>query len=101
MAERRRQAVQEYIEMFLTERVRFLDGLPKSDKIELANTQARPYSGSRFENMFREGVKKIENIADLFLREAEFLEGWRQRGVLANFSDFAAPASARRRRSVM
>ncbi|MBI3092393.1 MAG: ParA family protein [Candidatus Tectomicrobia bacterium] len=85
---RRRHSVRTFIETYLSERLRFLEGLPKSDKIERANDRGRLYIGSRFENLFRDGVRNIMNASELFLREAEFLEGWRQRGALAEISDF-------------
>lgn len=73
---------------YLRERVRFLEGLPRSFGIEKSNTKGEIYFGNRWSNLFKEGAKNVEKIARLFLAEGARFDEMRAHGEAATIADY-------------
>jgi len=73
---------------YLQERVRFLEGLPRSFGIERSNTRGKIYFGGRWGNLFKEGAKNVARIARLFLMEGARFDQMRARGEAGAIADY-------------
>ncbi len=74
--------------LYARERLRFLEGLPRSFEIERSNTRGKIYFGGRFGNLFKRGAKNVERIARLFLSEGARFDEMREQGEAPSISRF-------------